>query len=238
MQTLTSPVKERKLVIVGDSAFAEIAYEYFTHDSPYQVVGFSVEQAYLQKKAFWGLPVVPFEEIASRFAPADHDIFVAITYPQLNRLRERLFKEAKVLGYGLASYVSSQAFVWHNVKLGEHCFIFENNVVQPFVTLGANVILWSGNHIGHHSTIGDHCFISSHVVVSGFVAMGSHCFAGVNATISNNVTIAPDCWIGPGSIIVKDTEPGAFYKATRTDSAQVSTYRYFKVPQEAGVSSR
>ena len=28
-------VKSRKLVIIGDTAFAEIAYEYFTHDSPY-----------------------------------------------------------------------------------------------------------------------------------------------------------------------------------------------------------
>ena len=30
-----------KLVIIGDSAFAEVAYEYFTHDSEYEVVGSS-----------------------------------------------------------------------------------------------------------------------------------------------------------------------------------------------------
>ena len=30
--------KKHKLIIVGDSAFAEIAYEYFTHDSEYEVV--------------------------------------------------------------------------------------------------------------------------------------------------------------------------------------------------------
>ena len=28
--------KTEKLVIVGNTAFAEIAYEYFTHDSPYE----------------------------------------------------------------------------------------------------------------------------------------------------------------------------------------------------------
>ena len=77
-----------------------------------------------------------------------------------------------------ASYVSPRAFVWRNVKLGEHCFIFENNVLQPFVNIGDNVVLWSGNHIGHHSKIGDHCFVSSHVVVSGFCDIGANCFLG------------------------------------------------------------
>ena len=50
---------------------------------------------------------------------------------------------------------------------GDNCFILEDNTVQPFVTIGNNVTLWSGNHIGHDSVIEDDCFISSHVVVSG-----------------------------------------------------------------------
>ena len=55
--------------------------------------------------------------------------------------------------------------------------------MQPFVRIGSNVTLWSGNHIGHDSTVGDHCFISSHVVVSGHVEIGRNCFIGVNATL-------------------------------------------------------
>ena len=34
----------RKIVIVGDGEFAEIACEYFTHDSPHEVVAFAVER--------------------------------------------------------------------------------------------------------------------------------------------------------------------------------------------------
>ena len=48
--------------------------------------------------------------------------------------------------------------------IGENTFIFEANVVQPGVTVGDNVVLWSGNHIGHDSVIEDHCFIASHAV--------------------------------------------------------------------------
>jgi len=218
-----------KLIIVGDSAFAEIAYEYFTHDSDYEVAGFSVEGAYLKKETLFGLPVVPFESVETRFPPSGHHVFVATVYTQLNRLRARLCREAKAKGYTLASYVSSKAFVWRNVEMGENCFVFEDNTVQPFVKLGDNVILWSGNHIGHHSTIGDHCFVSSHVVISGFVEIGSSCFLGVNATVANNVKIGADCWLEPATVVAKDLDAGTFLRSAKSEPAKVSTYRYFKV---------
>jgi sugar O-acyltransferase (sialic acid O-acetyltransferase NeuD family) len=200
--------KSRKLILIGDSAFAEIAYEYFTHDSDYEVVAFAVEREFLHRDRLFGLPVVAFEDAERLFTPADHSFYAANVYTQKNRLRERLYLSAKALGYAPASYVSSRAFVWRNCKVGEHCFIFENNVVQPFVTLGSNVVLWSGNHIGHHSQIGDHCFVSSHVVVSGFVGIGTHCFMGVNSTVANNTRIGDHCVIGAGALVLSDVPDG------------------------------
>lgn len=190
-------MKTKHLIIVGDSAFAEIAHEYFDADSDYEVVGFSVERDFLKRKEFRGLPVVAFEDLESHFDPINHHVYVATVYTQLNRLRSRLASAAKEKGYQLASYISSHSFVWRNVELGEHCFIFEDNTVQPFVKIGNNVILWSGNHIGHHSVVRDNCFISSHVVISGFCDIGESTFLGVNATLANNITIGKDNWIGP-----------------------------------------
>ena len=65
--------------------------------------------------------------------------------------------------------MSSDAYLVTEVEIGENCFIFEANVIQPFVRIGDNVVMWSGNHIGHDSTIGSHCFIASHAVISGNV---------------------------------------------------------------------
>lgn len=196
--------KKSNLIIIGDSAFAEIAYEYFTWDSPYTPVAFSVEEAYLKRDSLFDLPVVPFEQIARTYDPNDHAFFVAITYAQANTLRKRLYDEARHKGYSPVSYTSSHAFVWRNCRIGEHCFIFENNVVQPFVKIGENVILWSGNHIGHHSTIKDHCFFASHVVLSGFCEVGERCFMGVNSTVANNVVIGNNCVIGAGAVVLGD----------------------------------
>ncbi|MGQ9888769.1 MAG: acetyltransferase [Aggregatilineales bacterium] len=221
--------KDRKLIILGDSLFAEIAYEYFTHDSPYQVAAFSVERAYLTKDSLFGVPVVPFEELSQHYAPAQHSFYAALVYTQLNRLRTRLYQMARAQGYTPASYVSSRAFIWHNVQIGEHCFIFEDNTVQPFVKIGDNVVLWSGNHIGHHSTIREHNFISSHVVISGVCDIGASCFFGVNATVGNNVTIGPDCLIGAGAVVVKDVPENTLIKGNISEAANFTAHRYFKI---------
>ncbi len=196
--------KTQKLIIIGDSAFAEIAYEYFTYDSEYEVVAFSVEKEYLKSKTLFGTRVVPFENLENEFAPSEHYFYCAMVYTQGNKLRERLYSEAKKKGFRVASYISSRAFVWRNCEIGEHCFIFEDNTVQPFVKIGNNVVLWSGNHIGHHSTIKSHCFISSHVVISGFCNIGERCFMGVNATVANNVNIGESCTIGAAATVVGD----------------------------------
>jgi sugar O-acyltransferase (sialic acid O-acetyltransferase NeuD family) len=216
--------KTRKLVLFGDSAFAEIAREYFDHDSPYEVVAFTVTSDYLREPVKDGLPVVPFEQVAELYPPDEHDLHVALVYNQLNRPRMQFYTAAKALGYTLANYVSSRAFVWRNVTMGDNVFIFEDNTVQPFVTLGSNLVLWSGNHIGHHSTLCDHSFISSHVVISGFCDIGPSCFFGVNSTVGNNVTVGADCLVGSGALVVRDVPAGSLLKGPMTRPEEISTW--------------
>jgi sugar O-acyltransferase (sialic acid O-acetyltransferase NeuD family) len=219
-------MQARHLIIVGDSAFAEIAYEYFTHDSPYEVVAFCVEREFLARDSLFGVPVVPMDEIELRFPPATHSFYAALVYTQLNRLRTRLYQDMKDKGYAPASYVSSRAFVWHNVRCGDHCFIFEDNTIQPFSKIGDNVVLWSGNHIGHHSSVSDNCFISSHVVVSGYCEIGRNCFIGVNATLGNNITVGADCLIGAGALVTSDVGDNSLLKGHRTTAATGARERF------------
>lgn len=196
-------MKNKKIVLIGAGEFALIAYEYFTYDSEYEVVAFSVERDYLSDEQINGLPVVAFEDIEQQFDPAEYELFVAIPASQLNRLRTRLYLEGKSKGYRFATYISSRAFVWRNAMIGENCFVFENNTVQPFVTIGNNVILWSGNHIGHRSIIQDNCFLSSHIVISGYCNIGQSCFIGVNSTFNDHVSIPQDCVIASATLVNK-----------------------------------
>ena len=133
--------KNKRLIIVGDSSFAEVAYEYFTYDSEYEVVAFSVEAQYLRKSSLFNLPIVSFEELGRNFSSHEHSFFIAIVYSQLNRLRTRLYQSAKLKGYKPASYISPRAFMWRNVQIGEHYFIFEDNI-YPYAdsTFESNII--------------------------------------------------------------------------------------------------
>jgi sugar O-acyltransferase (sialic acid O-acetyltransferase NeuD family) len=221
----------KKLVIVGAGEMGEIAYEYFTHDSPYEVVAFSVEREHLSSDVLYDLPVIPLDELSARFPASDVDAFVAITYTNFNRARARVLADVKERGYDIASYVSSHAFVWHNVTLGENCFIFENNVLQHNVEVGDNVIMWSGNHVGHRTRIHDHCFISSHVVISGYCEIGSYTFMGVNSTVRDYVKIASDCVVGAAAVIAKDTEPGNVYVGNPARQTGKSSYDTFELAE-------
>jgi len=218
--------KSKKLIIIGDSSFAEVAYEYFTHDSIYQVIAFCIEQKFIYRSHLFDLPIVPFEDVEAHYPPSEYEFFVAIPYTKLNRLRTRLYTKAKEKGYQPASYISPRAFIWPNVTIGEHCFIFEDNVIQAFAHIGCNVILWSGNHIGHHTTIKDNCFISSHVVISGHCEIGKNSFIGVNCTLADRVTLGDDSLLGAGAVILKSAEEKKLYKTQATLGEDLNLTRF------------
>ena len=204
-----------RLVIFGAGDIARLAHHYFTHDSPHEVAGFVVDRAYRSGDEFLGLPFADAEDVTQRFPPGEYAMFVAISYVHMNAVRAEKYATMKAAGYQLLSYVSSRCSYLSATPPGDNCFILEDNTIQPFVTIGNNVTLWSGNHIGHDSTIEDHCFITSHVVVSGHVRVGTRSFIGVNATLRNSITIAPQTLIGAGAIIMKDTKERGVYMPER-----------------------
>ena len=204
-------MKNKKLILFGEGLYTEIAHQYFTDDSEYEVVCFTKDDDYINSDEYLGLPMIPFSKIQELFPPNKFDMHVAVSYTELNHLRKRIFHEAKEKGYALPSYVSSKSSILTKYSIGENCFIFEDNTIQPFVKIEDNVILWSGNHIGHHSTVKAHNFISSHVVVSGQCVVESNCFIGVNSTIGHMVKIGKETLVGAGATITKDTEPGSVY---------------------------
>lgn len=219
----------KRLVIFGAGDIAQLAHYYFSNDSDYAVAAFTVDAAYLQAGTFAGLPVVPFEEVSERYPVAEHDIFIALSYSKLNELRKAKYLAAKGMGYRLASYVSSRATILNDGAIGDNCFVLEDNTVQPFVTIGCNVTLWSGNHVGHHSRIGDHCFIASHVVISGGVHIGESCFIGVNVTLRDHIKVGKRCVIGAGALLLADADSEGVYLGEPTERSKVPSSRIRRI---------
>lgn len=213
------------LIIFGLTEMAQLAHLYFSNESNFEVVAFTVDSEYIKSGMYCGLPVVPFERVADIYPSDTHKMFIALAYSKLNAVRKEKYLAAKAMGYQLASFISPRATVLNDGCIGDNCFIFEDNTIQPFVTIGNNVTLWSGNHIGHHSTIKDHCFIASHAVVSGGVEIGEQCFIGVNATLRDHIRIGEKCVIGAGALLLADAGPEGVYIGQATARAKVPSTR-------------
>jgi len=210
-----------KVVVFGTSQWAELAHFYLTHDSPHDVVAFTVDQAYLDSASYKGLPVVAFEALEAAYPPAEYKLFIPLSFKKMNHIRADRYNSAKARGYELISYVSSKATTWPGFTCGDNCFIFEDNTIQPFVEIGNDVVMWSGNHIGHHTIIKDHVMITSHVVISGCCRIEEHCFFGVNSAVRDEVTVARETLVGMGVVIAKDTREFEVYRAPSIEPERV-----------------
>ncbi len=200
-----------KVIIFGIQDYAELAHYYFKNDSPYEVVAFCLNEAYLPaEKTFKTLPVVSFEEIEKKYPSGDFSFFAPMSPKSMNQARETVYNNIKAKGYTLISYISSKATLFEN-EIGDNCFILENNTLQPFTKIGNNVVLWSGNHIGHHSVIKDHVTFTSHVVMSGHCVIGENSFLGVNATLRDGLNIAKGSLVAMAAAVTKDTEEWGVY---------------------------
>jgi sugar O-acyltransferase (sialic acid O-acetyltransferase NeuD family) len=208
-----------KVVVFGMGQWAELAHFYLTHDSPHEVVAFTLDRAYLTETRYKGLPVVPFEEIEQHYPAADYRMFIPMSFKKMNHLRAEKYAAAKAKGYELISYVSSKAITWPGFRCGDNCFIFEANNIQPFVEIGNDVVMWSANHIGHHTVIKDHVMITGHVVISGCCTIESFSFLGANATVRDETVIARETLVGMGVAILADTREFEVYKIDGTRPA-------------------
>lgn len=212
-----------KVVVFGNALTAELAHYYLTHDSVHEIVAFTVNEAYIQEKQFRGLPLVPFEEIEKIFPPHEFKFFVPLTERRMNQVRADVYGQVKQIGYSCISYVSSRATVLTD-QIGENCFILEDNTIQPFVSIGNNVVLWSGNHIGHHSIIRDHAYFTSHVVLSGRCDVGEYSFFGVNATVRDGCQLGTGTLISMGAnLVVQQTPEWSVWKGNPARMAEVSS---------------
>src|SRR3569833_2391917 len=178
-----------KVVIVGAGKIADEAYFYLTGDSPHEVIAFSVDAAYVGDGTKHGLPVVPFEDVEAIYPPGEHQMFVAMGYQDLNRLRAAKYEAAKAKGYELISYVSSRAANVGAVEIGDNCFILEFVTIQPCTRNGNNVSLWPGVVVGHHATIRDHCYLTAGAIGAGNSVIEPYCFLGVHASVGHEISI-------------------------------------------------
>ncbi|AWW49190.1 acetyltransferase [Polynucleobacter paneuropaeus] len=213
-----------KIIIFGTKENSELAHYYLKNDSDHEVIAFCVDGKYLESSNFNGLPVVAFEDLEKTCPPTEYKFIAPLAPTSMGLIRQEVFNRVCGKGYEFISYISSRATNFSS-KIGKNCFILEDNTLQPYTSIGDNVLMWSGNHIGHHSTIRDHVSITSHVVISGRCDIGSNSFFGVNSTVRDGVKVAEGTFISLGAVITGDTAPWSVYKGASAELTKIPSTR-------------
>ena len=198
------------VVLFGTNEMARMTHFYLRHDSPHDVVAFTVDGARIEEESLLGLPDRAVRGCTGPLPPGEYAMAVPIAFSKVNQLRAAKYDEAKAKGYELISYVSSKAATWPGLVTGDNCFIYENSAVGPYVSIGNDVVI-AGASIAHDSIIGDHSFLAAHAVVLGSVTIGAYSVLGANSTCRDGITIGSGCIIGAGVTITKSAPDRGVY---------------------------
>ena len=200
----------QKIVIFGTGELAQRIF-FYLKDSKDDVVAFSANKSNIDSNELFGLPVVPFENIEEKYPPKEFSMFIALAYSEMNKKRTRFFEQAKNKGYELYSFVHPSTKIWDEFEMGENCFILAENIIQPFVKIGDNVLIGSNNLISHNTVIENNCFLTSNITLGGHITIGANSFVGLSATINQRVKIGKECVIGAGTLITEDVDDKEVY---------------------------
>jgi sugar O-acyltransferase (sialic acid O-acetyltransferase NeuD family) len=206
------------IVLFGAGQIAQVAKVYVDAHGPDRVVGFTVDAAYRNATTFENLPLVAWEELETRFPPNAVKLLGPLSYRRLNELRRDRHAEGTARGYAFASFIHPASHVYAE-EIGENAFILEANVIQPFVTIGKGVIMWSGNHVGHHSVIEDYCFFGGHVGLGSNVRIGERTFLGGTAGVDPGVTIGAGCLVDFHARVKNDVPPDSVVRGPESGRA-------------------
>ncbi|MDE5832630.1 MAG: acetyltransferase [Desulfovibrio sp.] len=227
---------KKKLIMIGCGGTAEMFADSFMASDEWEIAAFSVEKRYL-RSSFMGRPVVAFENLEDLFSPEEYYFFVGIGENDLNRLRRRFYTEMRSRGWNPASYISPRASVSARAKLGEHCFVSDNVVIQTSCRAGNNVIFLPNCYIAHHSEIGDNVFCAGGANISGFARIGEFSFIGANAAVSTCVSVGRNCLVGIGGVCSRDLADNealvAPYNTVRPDAREIFNIWHAKTSAKA-----
>ena len=125
-----------KVILFGIGQWASLAHLYLTHDSPHEVVAFTVDRDYLKINELFGLPVVAFDEVQDLYFPGKFKMLIPFSFKRMSHLRAEKYYQAKDKGYEMISYVSSKATTFPGLSVATTASYLKTTQYNPLSRLG------------------------------------------------------------------------------------------------------
>lgn len=127
--------------------------------------------------------------------------FISVGYLGTGDVRNRLYRQLKIIGFTLPNIIDNTAIIAEDVTLGEGIFIGKGAVVNSVAQIGNMCIINTGAIIEHDCEVEEFSHVSVGGVLCGNVYVGKSSFVGANATVIQGRKIGNNCVIGAGITI-------------------------------------
>lgn len=192
------------IVLFGTGAIADVVADYLVRARGAEALaGYVVDAAYWTTDTHKDRPVVRWDDLTTRFAPQNHDAFVALGYQELNQIRLDRITALHELGYETPPLIDAAAFIADSADIGPNALVLDHASVEPYAQVGMGAFIWSNATLGHHSTVEDGAWMTANVAVGGHSRIGARSFLGLGAAIGNQVELGEACFVGAGARVTK-----------------------------------
>lgn len=156
-----------------------------------------------------GVPVVGVDEDLQKYYDSGVRLaFVTMGSIGNTRLREKLARRAKAMGFQFPTVIDPSAVLGSVIKIGAGTFVGKQAVVNVNASVGEHSIINTGVILDHDCQVGDFVHVAPGTTMSGSVTVGDHAHVGTNSTVIQEITIGAGAMIGAGSVVIRDIGEG------------------------------
>lgn len=187
------------VVIIGGGGHAKVVIESLRASG--ETVA-AIVDADPTPRAVLGVPVIGDDlALADLRGQGLSKLFVAIGD---NRLREKLGRKARELGFTLVNAIHTSAVISPTARLGEGVAVMAGVAINADSRIGELAIINTGAIVDHDCDLGAACHLGPAAALAGGVTLGERAFLGVGARAIPGVTIGADAIVGAGGVVVRD----------------------------------
>jgi sugar O-acyltransferase (sialic acid O-acetyltransferase NeuD family) len=208
--------RERVLLVGGGGGGGVITLDCIYRTLTQRAVGILDNNPATHGKRVMGTPVLgPTTLIDELWEKKQFDAAIVVVTSTVDE-RRKIFDSLVRKAIKVTNVVDPSVTIRANVKLGVGNLIMPGCFIASCATLGDNNFLASGTLVEHHSVIGDHCTFGPRCALSGAVTVGSRVKFGMGVLVEPYLSIGDDSLLPSGVVLTQDVPERSTVKVNRS----------------------
>ncbi|MCM3338160.1 acetyltransferase [Paenibacillus sp. MER TA 81-3] len=189
----------QKTVIIGAGGHSKVIIDMLGFNPMIEMVGCTAATG---MGTALNVPVLGDDSILPHLY--DHGVRHAFVAIGDNRIRHKVARHAKDIGFTLINAISPFAYVSPSAQLGSGIAVMPHAVLNAEAHIHDNAIINTGATVDHESVIGESCHVAPGSSLSGNVHVKDGAFLGTGTKVIDGITIGAWSVLGAGSVVIRN----------------------------------